>query len=68
MGVHIPFPASCGLVISAMCHPHQTRDDIDPHLRPVLWGVTDRAMYEGQKHCSPSLELATILKIGKKFL
>lgn len=66
MKIRIPFAASCSLVISAACHPPP--DDVDPHLRPVKWGVTEGFMYEGEKHCSLSAKPVTKPKVGEKYL
>ena len=66
MRIRIPFAASCSLVMSAACHPPP--GDIDPHLRPVQWGVTEGSMFEGEKHCSLSSKTVTKPKVGEKYL
>jgi len=66
MRIRIPFAASCSLVMSAACHPPP--DDVDPHLRPVQWGVTEGNMFEGEKHCSLSSKPVAKPKVGEKYL
>jgi hypothetical protein len=64
--VRIPFAASCSLVISAACHP--SKDDRDPQLRPVQWGVVDEGMFEGEKHCTLSSRRVKRPNAGKRYL
>lgn len=63
--VRIPFAASSSLVISAACQPG--KGEVDPHLRPVRWGVTQERMFDGEKHCSLSAGDVEKPRIGEKY-
>jgi hypothetical protein len=64
--VKIPFAASCSLVISAACHP--SRDDPEPHLRLLKWGVVEERMYDGEAHCCLSSREVGKPRVGVKYL
>jgi hypothetical protein len=64
--VRIPFAASCSLIISAACHAE--RDDRDPQLRPVQWGVVEERMFEGEKQCALSSKRVEKPKVGERYL
>ncbi|KAH8732907.1 hypothetical protein GQ44DRAFT_639726 [Phaeosphaeriaceae sp. PMI808] len=66
MKVKIPFAAGCSLVISAACHP--LKDDMEPHLQLVRWGVVEGRMFEDAMHCSLSARSVTKPKVGTKYL
>lgn len=46
----LPFTASRSLAISAACHP--AKDESNPHLGEVKWGVVEEQVEEGYGHCS----------------
>lgn len=64
--VHLPFAASCSLVISAACHPPS--DDAETSLRAVKWGVVKQRMYDGEKHCSISSQSVKRPVVGEKYV
>jgi len=64
--VLIPFAASSSLVISAACHPPE--DDVEPHLRPVKWGVVVERTLDGEDHCSLSSQTVYEPVVGKLYL
>jgi hypothetical protein len=63
--LNMPLAGSCSLVISAACHPG--RDEIDPHLKAVQWGVVNKASGDGIGHCSFSADPVEELEPGKKY-
>lgn len=48
----LPQAASNSLVVSAACHP--PKDEVDPHLKAVQWGVVGKEVVERYGHCSLS--------------
>ena len=65
MPMKVPFVASCSLAISAACHV--SRDEIDPHLAKLQWGVTEYEAVEGFKHCALSSKPVTKPEIGRTY-
>ncbi|KZM24303.1 hypothetical protein ST47_g4573 [Ascochyta rabiei] len=61
----LPQAASNSLIVSAACHP--PRDEVDPHLKAVQWGVVQEDVVEGFGHCSLSSRPVTSPKEGKPY-
>ncbi|KAF3033637.1 hypothetical protein E8E12_004523 [Didymella heteroderae] len=61
----LPQAASNSLVISAACHP--PKDEVEPHLKAVQWGVVEGEMVGGYEHCSLSSRLVGIPEEGNVY-
>jgi hypothetical protein len=62
----IPIAEHCSLVISAACHPPSS--DIDPHLKPVKWGVVQKGLEENIDYCTFTSEKVSRPIVGHKYL
>ncbi|KAH6644217.1 hypothetical protein C7974DRAFT_17017 [Boeremia exigua] len=61
----LPQAASNSFIISAACHPPS--EEVDPHLKPVQWGVVTGQVVEGREHCSLSSQPVTAPEDGKMY-
>lgn len=61
----LPQAASNSLVISAACHP--PKDEVDPHLKAVKWGVVEREIVDIYEHCSLSSRPVVAPEEGKTY-
>lgn len=55
--------ASNSLVISTACYP--SKDELDPHLKAVKWGIVEREIVDIYEHCSLSSRPVVAPEEGK---
>lgn len=63
--IGLPQAASNSMIISAGCHPPS--DEVDPHLKPVQWGVVEEKGLDVSEHCAISSRPVTAPEEGKTY-